>query len=226
MYFFVKDNINTMSVDSKGTKTLLEFTRFLEEKNLEKHYTSLIRERIKEDLINHPLRGRKFASIQEIRDNAGRGKDWFENLIIAVVNASRTADIEFSKEFTGDLFMDDFVDETKDINTRIEFYPTPTIPGASFRSEISFESEDENLTTLLNVRQLGGEWSYITGEGEKKSYVINAKRGMDVTARIEKYISDAMSEYFFSKPIDEEIEEKFEQWSKDKKASSIKKGKE
>lgn len=225
MYFFVKDNNNIMSVDSKSTKTLHKFAEFLDEKNLKEHYTNLIRERVKEDLINHPLRGRQFASIREIRTLGGKGKDWFENLVIAVVNASRTADLEFSKEFSGDLFMEDMGDADKEINTRVEFYPTPTLPGAEFRSEISFESDDDNLTELLNIRNLGGEWTAEGKDGEKKSYAINSKRGLDVTARIERYISDAMSEYFYSAPIDEEIENKFEEWYKNKKASSIEKGK-
>lgn len=213
-----------LSIDPKSKKAISEFAEFLSEKELGEHYTQLVKERIRYDLYNHPLNGQTFADMQDIRNRAGKSKDWFENLIVAVINASRTADLEFSKEFTGDEFMDDPDDLFKKLNVSIEYSPIPSIPGASFSSQIKFESSEERIIELMNIQYYGGEWKVEGKDGEKKTYYINAKRGLDVTTRIERLISEAMSNYFLAKPIDKEIEDKFNEWKGGKKLDAIKKG--
>lgn len=210
-----------INLDKESRKKIEKFSEFVGSEKLEKEVNRLVKEKIRNDLTSSAINNRTFTNLAEIRSMKVYG--WYEELVTAIINASRTVNIEDVATNLPDPFGgEDIKDVQTTIGIKSVFSQQVTIDRAEFSNKISFHSDNQDILDLLEIRQNGGEWVVETeGEegSEKNTYVLNAKRGYETTTRVENMIKDALMKYFAENKNDlqDKLEEKFEKWMKGEK---------
>lgn len=204
-------------VSKKDLKKLKHLSEFLSEKNETQVFAESVLDFIQNSYQRY-FAGQMIGSINQLQTGE---KEWFGELIAAVINSSLTvADLN--------RVVEDLFGEGEDLSAKINVHAGPvrgsSLPNGKFKFDLRFQDLEKStnidaINRLLNTLHSGGEFIKEEEDSEeKKTYYFNAKRGFVETLQVEEIVSNSLNSYFAKNTdkINKELDGRFKQWMKEK----------